>query len=154
MSVEIKVPALGESVTEATVAKWLVKVGDAVTIDQPLCELETDKVTVEVNAAVAGSIADLAVEEGATIQVGAVLCHLEAGASGTAAAKPAAAASMVRSTWVSSWARERNHASNWLGGRWTPRSSMTAWKRANAARSARNSARRTARSCSASATGQ
>lgn len=47
MSVEIKVPALGESVTEATVAKWLVKAGDAVAIDQPLCELETDKVTVE-----------------------------------------------------------------------------------------------------------
>ncbi|MGQ0584232.1 MAG: 2-oxoglutarate dehydrogenase complex dihydrolipoyllysine-residue succinyltransferase [Reyranella sp.] len=93
MAVEIKVPALGESVTEATVAKWLVKVGDAVTIDQPLCELETDKVTVEVNASVAGSIADLAVEEGATIQVGAVLCHIEAGAAGAAAApKPAAAA--------------------------------------------------------------
>ncbi len=92
MSVEIKVPALGESVTEATVAKWLVKVGDAVAIDQPLCELETDKVTVEVNASVAGSIADLAVEEGATIQVGAVLCHIEAGAAGAAAApKPAAA---------------------------------------------------------------
>ncbi|MDP2372076.1 2-oxoglutarate dehydrogenase complex dihydrolipoyllysine-residue succinyltransferase [Reyranella sp.] len=94
MAVEIKVPALGESVTEATVAKWLVKVGDAVTIDQPLCELETDKVTVEVNASVAGSIADLAVAEGATIQVGAVLCHIEAGGAGTAAAapKPAAAA--------------------------------------------------------------
>jgi len=95
MAVEIKVPALGESVTEATVAKWLVKVGDAVTIDQPLCELETDKVTVEVNASVAGSIADLAVEEGATIQVGAVLCHIEAGAGGATAAaapKPAAAA--------------------------------------------------------------
>ncbi|MEK7688427.1 MAG: 2-oxoglutarate dehydrogenase complex dihydrolipoyllysine-residue succinyltransferase [Pseudomonadota bacterium] len=88
MSVEIKVPALGESVTEATVAKWLVKVGDAVAIDQPLCELETDKVTVEVNASVAGSIADLAVEEGATIQVGAVLCHIEAGAAGAAAAAP------------------------------------------------------------------
>ena len=71
MAVEIKVPALGESVTEATVAKWLVKVGDTVTIDQPLCELETDKVTVEVNASVAGGIADLAVVEGATIQVGA-----------------------------------------------------------------------------------
>jgi len=94
MAVEIKVPALGESVTEATVAKWLVKVGDAVTIDQPLCELETDKVTVEVNASVAGSIADLAVAEGATIQVGAVLCHIEAGGAGTVAAapKPAAAA--------------------------------------------------------------
>ena len=74
MAVEIKVPALGESVTEATVAKWLVKVGDAVTIDQPLCELETDKVTVEVNASVAGSIADLAVEEGATmVRVGTAI---------------------------------------------------------------------------------
>ncbi len=91
MAVEIKVPALGESVTEATVAKWLVKVGDAVAIDQPLCELETDKVTVEVNASVAGSIVDLAVEEGATIQVGAVLCHIEAGAAGASTPKPAAA---------------------------------------------------------------
>ena len=91
MAVEIKVPALGESVTEATVAKWLVKAGDAVTIDQPLCELETDKVTVEVNATVAGSIVDLAVEEGATVQVGGVLCHIEGGAAGAAAAKPAAA---------------------------------------------------------------
>jgi 2-oxoglutarate dehydrogenase E2 component (dihydrolipoamide succinyltransferase) len=88
MAVEIKVPALGESVTEATVAKWLVKAGDAVTIDQPLCELETDKVTVEVNASVAGSIVDLAVAEGTTVQVGGVLCHIEAGA----AAKPAVAA--------------------------------------------------------------
>jgi 2-oxoglutarate dehydrogenase E2 component (dihydrolipoamide succinyltransferase) len=90
MAVEIKVPALGESVTEATVAKWLVKVGDVVAIDQPLCELETDKVTVEVNASVAGSMVDLAVEEGATIEVGAVLCHIEAGGAG-AAPKPAAA---------------------------------------------------------------
>ena len=90
MAVEIKVPALGESVTEATVSKWLVKAGDAVAIDQPLCELETDKVTVEVNATIAGSIADLAVAEGATVQVGGVLCHIEAGA-GAAAARPAAA---------------------------------------------------------------
>ena len=91
MAVEIKVPALGESVTEATVAKWLVKAGDTVTIDQPLCELETDKVTVEVNASVAGSVVDLAVEEGTTVQVGGVLCHIEGGATG-AAARPAAAA--------------------------------------------------------------
>ncbi len=91
MAVEIKVPALGESVTEATVAKWLVKAGDAVAIDQPLCELETDKVTVEVNATVAGSIVELAVAEGATVQVGGVLCHIEAGAAGAAAAKPAPA---------------------------------------------------------------
>ncbi len=92
MAVEIKVPALGESVTEATVSKWMVKVGDHVAIDQPLCELETDKVTVEVNASVAGAVADLAVEEGATVQVGGVLCHIEAGAAGNVAvAKPAAA---------------------------------------------------------------
>ncbi len=91
MSVEIKVPALGESVTEATVAKWLVKAGDTVAVDQPLCELETDKVTVEVNASVAGTIADLVVEEGASVQVGGVLCHIEAGAAGAAAPKPAAA---------------------------------------------------------------
>jgi 2-oxoglutarate dehydrogenase E2 component (dihydrolipoamide succinyltransferase) len=91
MAVEIKVPALGESVTEATVAKWLVKAGDAVSVDQPLCELETDKVTVEVNASVAGTIADLAVEEGASVQVGGVLCHIEAGAAGAAAPKAAAA---------------------------------------------------------------
>ncbi len=91
MAVEIKVPALGESVTEATVAKWLVKAGDAVAVDQPLCELETDKVTVEVNASVAGTIAELAVEEGASVQVGGVLCHIEAGAAGAAAPKPAAA---------------------------------------------------------------
>jgi 2-oxoglutarate dehydrogenase E2 component (dihydrolipoamide succinyltransferase) len=91
MAVEIKVPALGESVTEGTVAKWLVKAGDTVAIDQPLCELETDKVTVEVNATVAGTIVDLAVPEGSSIQVGGVLCHIEAGAGGGAAARPAAA---------------------------------------------------------------
>src|SRR5476651_2896653 len=90
MAVEIKVPALGESVTEATVSKWMVKAGDQVAVDQPLCELETDKVTVEVNATVAGAIADLAVEEGATVQVGGLLCHIEAGAGG-APARPAAA---------------------------------------------------------------
>jgi 2-oxoglutarate dehydrogenase E2 component (dihydrolipoamide succinyltransferase) len=96
MAVEIKVPALGESVTEATVSKWMVKAGEQVAIDQPLCELETDKVTVEVNATVAGAVADLAVEEGATVQVGGLLCHIEAGAGGVApkpaAAKPPAAA--------------------------------------------------------------
>ena len=91
MAVEIKVPALGESVTEATVAKWLVKAGDSVAVDQPLCELETDKVTVEVNATVAGTMADLAVAEGATVQVGGVLCHIEAGV-GAAPAGAAAAA--------------------------------------------------------------
>ena len=91
MAVEIKVPALGESVTEATVSKWMVKVGDSVAVDQPLCELETDKVTVEVPATTAGTIADLAIEEGATVQVGGVLCRIEEGGAG-ATPKPAAAA--------------------------------------------------------------
>src|SRR5436190_2847470 len=91
MAVEIKVPALGESVTEATVSKWLVKTGDTVAIDQPLCELETDKVTVEVNAIVAGTIVELAVAEGASVQVGGVLCHIEAGAAAGAAPKPVVA---------------------------------------------------------------
>ena len=103
MAVEIKVPTLGESVTEATVSKWMVKPGDSVGVDQPLCELETDKVTVEVPATTAGTIADLAVEEGATVQVGGVLCLIEAagaavvpkaatGAPATSVPKPATAA--------------------------------------------------------------
>jgi len=91
MAVEIKVPALGESVTEATVSRWMVKAGDSVAVDQPLCELETDKVTVEVPATMAGTISELAVEEGATVQVGGVLCRIEEGGAG-AAPKPAAAA--------------------------------------------------------------
>ncbi len=98
MAVEIKVPALGESVTEATVSKWLVKAGDSVAIDQPLCELETDKVTVEVNATVAGSIVDLAVAEGASVQVGGVLCHIEAGAAGAAGAAATRPAAMPAPT--------------------------------------------------------
>jgi 2-oxoglutarate dehydrogenase E2 component (dihydrolipoamide succinyltransferase) len=98
MAVEIKVPALGESVTEATVSKWMVKAGDTVAVDQPLCELETDKVTVEVPATSAGTVVDLAVAEGDSVQVGGVLCHIEAGGAGagaTAAAAPSAAAAPV-----------------------------------------------------------
>jgi 2-oxoglutarate dehydrogenase E2 component (dihydrolipoamide succinyltransferase) len=86
---EIKVPTLGESVTEATVAKWLKKPGDAVAMDEALVELETDKVTLEVNAAVAGTLAEIAVEEGATVNVGALLGLISDGAA--PAAKPAAA---------------------------------------------------------------
>src|SRR5260221_542035 len=96
MAVEIKVPALGESVSEATVAKWLVKAGDQVTVDQALCELETDKVTVEVNASVAGAIVDLAVAEGATVEVGGVLCHIEAGAARAQPSPPPAPATPPR----------------------------------------------------------
>jgi 2-oxoglutarate dehydrogenase E2 component (dihydrolipoamide succinyltransferase) len=89
--VDIVVPPLGESVTEATVAKWLVKEGDAVTTDQPLCELETDKVTLEVNASTAGVLKSIKAKAGSTVGVGATLGEIEAGAKGAAAA-PAAKA--------------------------------------------------------------
>ncbi|NQU59742.1 MAG: 2-oxoglutarate dehydrogenase complex dihydrolipoyllysine-residue succinyltransferase [Rhodospirillales bacterium] len=92
MSVEIKVPVLGESVTEATVAKWFKAPGDAVAVDEALLELETDKVTIEVNASAAGALKSIAAAEGAEVQVGAVLGMIEEGASGAAsAAAPEAA---------------------------------------------------------------
>jgi 2-oxoglutarate dehydrogenase E2 component (dihydrolipoamide succinyltransferase) len=87
---EIKVPTLGESVTEATISKWLKQPGDAVAVDDALVELETDKVTLEVNAQAAGVLGEVAVAEGATVNVGALLGTITEGA--TAAAKPAATA--------------------------------------------------------------
>jgi 2-oxoglutarate dehydrogenase E2 component (dihydrolipoamide succinyltransferase) len=78
-------------VTEATVAKWFKKVGDAVAMDEVLCELETDKVTVEVNSTAVGALSEIKVAEGETTQVGAVLCVIVEGAAGAKAA-PAAAA--------------------------------------------------------------
>ncbi|RAU23936.1 dihydrolipoyllysine-residue succinyltransferase [Paramagnetospirillum kuznetsovii] len=90
MSTEVKVPTLGESVSEATIAKWFKNVGDAVRADEPLVELETDKVTVEVNAPSAGTLSEIVAAVGATVEVGAVLCLI--GAAGAAAAKPAATA--------------------------------------------------------------
>ncbi|EKF08636.1 dihydrolipoamide succinyltransferase [Thalassospira profundimaris WP0211] len=85
MATEVKVPALGESVSEATVAKWYKKVGDAVAADEPIVELETDKVTVEVNSPVAGAIAELVVGEGDEVEVGALIAHINEGAEGAAA---------------------------------------------------------------------
>ncbi|HEX4081104.1 MAG TPA: 2-oxoglutarate dehydrogenase complex dihydrolipoyllysine-residue succinyltransferase [Rhizomicrobium sp.] len=82
MSIEIKVPAMGESVTEATVGRWFKKEGDAVTRDEPLLELETDKVTVEVPAPADGAIESIAVQQGATVQVGTVLGAIAEGAAG------------------------------------------------------------------------
>jgi 2-oxoglutarate dehydrogenase E2 component (dihydrolipoamide succinyltransferase) len=89
MATEIKVPALGESVTSATVARWLKQAGEAVSVDEPLVELETDKVTVEVNAPEAGVLSAISADAGAEVEVGATLGLLEAGASATAAAAPA-----------------------------------------------------------------
>jgi len=91
MAVEIRVPQLAESISEATIGRWTVKPGDAVARDQLLCELETDKVTVEVNAPDAGTIGEILAAEGATVKVGDLLATLNAGAGG-GAAKPAAAA--------------------------------------------------------------
>ena len=91
MTVDIKVPALGESVTEAEVAKWFKAVGEAVGADEPLVELETDKVTLEVNAPAAGALAEILAAEGAEVAVGAVLGRIDETGSAVAAA-PASAA--------------------------------------------------------------
>lgn len=93
MAIEIRVPTLGESVTEATVGQWYKKPGDAVAVDEPLCELETDKVTVEVPSPSAGVLGAIAAEEGATVEVGALLGSVNEGEGAAAApVAPAAAA--------------------------------------------------------------
>jgi 2-oxoglutarate dehydrogenase E2 component (dihydrolipoamide succinyltransferase) len=95
---EIRVPTLGESVTEATIGRWFKKAGDAVAVDEPLVELETDKVTIEVPAPSAGTLGEIVAKDGETVAVGALLGQIKEGAGGAAtkpaapAAKPAAAA--------------------------------------------------------------
>jgi 2-oxoglutarate dehydrogenase E2 component (dihydrolipoamide succinyltransferase) len=89
MATEIKVPSLGESVTEATVSKWLKERGEAVAIDEPVAELETDKVTLEVNAPAAGTLTEILAQEGANVLVGAVLGRIEEGVPSTEAPYPA-----------------------------------------------------------------
>ena len=100
MATEIRVPALGESVTEATVAKWIRQAGEGVAADEPLVELETDKVTLEVNAPAAGTLAEITIAEGATVEVGALLGVIAEGAAPavTAAATPAAATAAPTAT--------------------------------------------------------
>lgn len=89
MTTEVRLPTLGESVTEATVATWFKKPGDSVAVDEMLCELETDKVTVEVPSPVAGTLADIVAGEGETVGVDALLANIAEG--GAAAATPAKA---------------------------------------------------------------
>nr|WP_314442961.1 2-oxoglutarate dehydrogenase complex dihydrolipoyllysine-residue succinyltransferase [uncultured Sphingomonas sp.] len=91
MGIEVKVPALGESITEATLGAWLKKPGDAVAVDEPVASLETDKVSVDVPAPVAGVFGEALVAEGDTVNVGAVIATIGEG-SGAAAAAPAAKA--------------------------------------------------------------
>src|ERR1700720_2543234 len=88
---EIRVPTLGESVTEATIGRWFKKPGEAVAVDEPLVELETDKVTIEVPAPAAGVLSDIAAKDGETVAVGALFGKIKEGAGAPAAAKPAAA---------------------------------------------------------------
>ena len=87
---EIRVPTLGESVTEATIGRWFKKAGDTVAVDEPLVELETDKVTIEVPAPSGGTLGEIIAKDGETVAVGALLGQINEGAPG-AAAKPAAA---------------------------------------------------------------
>lgn len=89
MSTEIRVPTLGESVTEATIGRWFKKPGDAVKADEPLVELETDKVTVEVPAPASGTLSEVSVKEGETIAVGALLGSISAGTGSAKASPPA-----------------------------------------------------------------
>ena len=92
MATEIRVPTLGESVSEATIGKWFKKGGDAVTADEPVLELETDKVTLEVNAPAAGVLSEIVAKDGDTVGVGALLGNIAAGGTATAAAPAAAPA--------------------------------------------------------------
>jgi len=86
---EIRVPTLGESVTEATIGKWFKKAGEAVAVDEPLVELETDKVTIEVPAPAAGILSEIAAKDGETVAVGAVLGEIKDGAGAVPAGRPA-----------------------------------------------------------------
>jgi len=92
---EIRVPTLGESVTEATIGRWFKKPGDAVAVDEPLVELETDKVTIEVPAPSAGTLGEIVAKDGETVSVGALLGQISDGAAAKPAAKEASKAAAV-----------------------------------------------------------
>src|SRR5262249_35960185 len=87
--VDIRVPTLGEAVTEATIGRWFKQPGQAVAVDEPVVELETDKVTIEVPAPAAGVLSGIAAKDGETVAVGAVLGHIEEGAAGANPAEKA-----------------------------------------------------------------
>src|SRR5690606_23480861 len=90
MATEIRVPTLGESVSEATVGTWFKKVGDTVKADEPLVELETDKVTVEVPAPASGVLTEIVAQNGETVGLDALLGQIAEGAAGAAPSAPAA----------------------------------------------------------------
>ena len=117
---DIRVPTLGESVTEATVGKWFKQPGDAVAVDEPLVELETDKVTLEVPAPAAGVLSDVAVKNGDTVAVGALLGQIKEGAG----AAPKASAPAAKPAEVSKPAPAAPQKSPEMpvpsGGNWPP----------------------------------
>src|SRR3954454_24137399 len=101
---DIRVPTLSESVTEATIGKWFKKPGDAVAVDEPLVELETDKVTIEVPAPAAGTLAEISAKDGETVAVGALLGAIKEGAGAPAkssGAKPVASTTEAKPKSVS-----------------------------------------------------
>ena len=109
---DIRVPTLGESVTEATIGKWFKKAGEAVAVDEPLVELETDKVTIEVPAPAAGVLSEIAAKDGDTVAVGALLGQITDGAGAAPAAKAAAPAPAAASRSACGRAAQGG------GGRW------------------------------------
>ncbi|MEP7452568.1 2-oxoglutarate dehydrogenase complex dihydrolipoyllysine-residue succinyltransferase [Phyllobacterium sp. SB3] len=121
MATEIRVPTLGESVSEATIGKWFKKVGEAIAVDEPLVELETDKVTIEVPAAAAGSLAEITAKEGDTVEVGALLGMIGSGDGAAAApakkeeAKPEAVAQASGTSAAASTAEAEEKAGQVAG---------------------------------------
>ena len=116
MATEVRVPTLGESVTEATVATWFKQPGEAVAVDEMLCELETDKVTVEVPSPVAGVLTEILAAEGDVVEVGQVLCRVgdagEAPAAAPADAAPQADAAAPAASAASANASASDTASD------------------------------------------
>ena len=108
MSTEIRVPTLGESVSEATIAKWFKKPGDAVKADEPLLELETDKVTLEVTAPSAGILAEIVAKDGETVSPGALLGQISAGGAKAAPVEAKAAAAMPAAPSAAKIAADNN----------------------------------------------
>ena len=90
MTIEVRVPSLGESVTEATIATWFKKPGDTVAVDEILCELETDKVSLDVPSPVAGILAEILASEGETVNAAGLLATITEGATAPAKGAPAA----------------------------------------------------------------
>ena len=105
MTTEIRVPTLGESVTEATIGRWFKQPGDAVAADEPVVELETDKVTVEVPAPASGVLAEILAKDGETVEPGALLGQIQEGGAGAKAPPAAAKAARTFSATWRIWAR-------------------------------------------------